>query len=255
MMEFLQASILGIPVGHLFLIWSAILLAALLRAFTGFGFALAAVPVFAFFLTPGQAVVLSASLALGIGIVTGRGFWRDVPREAMKPLVAMAVPGTVLGALLLVQMSPRHFQLWIGLAVITACVMLSFYHPSGYRSRPVVGGLAGLASGLLNGAFAIPGPPVIVYAMATEPMPERVRALLLAYFTLCALMALVSYAGAGLVNLHSLWLFLLAFPAMVIGDRVGTELFRRYGSDLHRRVAVLTLFVIGLAATGRALLA
>lgn len=254
-MEILQIVILGIPVGDLFMIWLAILLAALLRAFTGFGFALAAVPVFALFLTPGQAVVLSTSLTLSIGIVKGHSFWREAPLRSMKPLIAMALMGTAIGAMLLVQMSPRHFQLWIGLAVITACVILSFYRPTAHRSRPVASGTAGLASGLLNGAFAIPGPPVIVYAMATESEPQRVRAMLLTYFTISSMIALISFAGAGLVSLYSLWLFLLAFPAMVVGDRLGTVLFRRFGTVLHRRVAVVTLFVIGLTTTGRALFA
>ena len=40
------------------IIWIVVILAAVLRSFTGFGFALAAVPAFSLFLSPIQAVVL-----------------------------------------------------------------------------------------------------------------------------------------------------------------------------------------------------
>ena len=41
-------------------------LAALIRAFTGFGFAMLVVPAFSFFLAPADAVVLSSVLALSL---------------------------------------------------------------------------------------------------------------------------------------------------------------------------------------------
>ena len=43
-------------------IWAGVAVASVLRAFTGFGFALAAVPIFIWVLPPSLAVVLSASL-------------------------------------------------------------------------------------------------------------------------------------------------------------------------------------------------
>ena len=252
-MDLPPTTLFGIESASLLLIWTAIMLAAVLRAFTGFGFALAAVPIFAQFLEPGQAVVLSSSLALGIGILTGRSFLRDAPMQTMMPSMIMALVGTVAGAALLLRMSPQDFQLWIGLSVIAACLVLNFYHPTQHEARPVAGGCAGMVSGLLNGAFAIPGPPMIVYVMATEDRPTQARAMLLTYLSFSSLLALLSYAGAGLVGMASLSMFLLAFPAMVIGDRVGTLLFRRFGTNLYRRVAALTLFVIGVATTFKAL--
>ena len=61
---------LGISLIEFGLILTVTASAAVLRSFTGFGFALAAVPVYSLFLPPTQAVVLSASLALAIGIQT-----------------------------------------------------------------------------------------------------------------------------------------------------------------------------------------
>ena len=121
------------------------------------------------------------------------------------------------------------------------------------RAGPGLGGMAGLLSGLLNGAFAIPGPPVIVYAMATEPDPARSRALLLTFFLFSSTVALGAYTAAGFVTPLSPWLFLLAFPAMYVGDKVGYHLFHRFGTAFYRRVALAVLFSVGVGITLKAL--
>ena len=55
-----QAAMVAVSVG----------LAALIRAFTGFGFAMLVVPVFSVFLIPGDAVVLSSLLAFLLGLIS-----------------------------------------------------------------------------------------------------------------------------------------------------------------------------------------
>ena len=55
-----------------------ILCAAVMRAFTGFGFALMAVPLLSLFLLPTDAVVLVALLTLTTSLVTYRAWWGRV---------------------------------------------------------------------------------------------------------------------------------------------------------------------------------
>ncbi|MDC0173242.1 hypothetical protein OAK26_05785 [Gammaproteobacteria bacterium] len=112
----------------------------------------------------------------------------------------------------------------------------------------------GLLSGLMNGALAIPGPPMIIYVMLTEPVPERSRALLITFFLASAVMALVSFGVAGFIQIQSLWHLLLAFPAMVAGDKIGFYLFKKYGGQLYRRIAIAGLLAIGVTITLRTLL-
>jgi len=238
---------LGIRLLGLGLIWGVTIGAAVLRSFTGFGFALAAVPVFALFLAPTEAVVLSVCLSLGVGLQTLPQYAGKIPLAPLWPLYLMALVGTVAGASLLQSMSADVFRLAIGVTVILASVVLSRYHPRRREAGLITRGGAGLTSGLINGAFAIPGPPIIVYAMATEADPARARALMIGYFTFAAVVALASYAAAGLVGWQSLYLFLLAYPAMFVGDKLGYALFLRHGGALYRRIAIVTLFLVGLS--------
>ena len=126
----------GTEVAALLLMWGVIIAAAILRAFTGFGFALAAVPVFSLFMPPTQAVVLTASLALAISLLSIRTYWGKYPLGAMAPMFFMSLVGTGTGVLLLTSISGQRFQLYIGIAVILACVVLTFYRPGKVRPGP-----------------------------------------------------------------------------------------------------------------------
>ena len=112
----------------------------------------------------------------------------------------------------------------------------------------------GFMSGLMNGALAIPGPPMILYTLLTEFNPERGRALLMAFFLASSALALLSYSIAGMVQWSLVWLFVLALPPLYMGDRLGHMLFRRFGSDFYRRVAVIVLAALGVSITLHALL-
>ncbi len=246
---------MNLELPELVLIWAITVIASILRSFTGFGFALAAVPSFALFLPPEQAVVLSASLSVALGVQTFPQYAGRVSPRAQWPLVLMAVIGTVVGAQLLQSMSDQVFGLAIGVTVIAASIVLAFFHPRHSAPSLSASGGAGLCSGLMNGAFAIPGPPIIIYVMATESDPAQSRALMIAFFTFSSIIALMSFAVAGLVGWQSLWLLVAAYPAMYVGDKLGFALFRRAGGGMYRWVAVAALMLIGLVITLRSVLA
>jgi uncharacterized membrane protein YfcA len=235
------------------LIWLGVAAAAVLRAFTGFGFGLAAVPLFSLFMLPSQAVVLSSSLTLAISLLSVKTYWGIYPVKTLSPILAAAVPGTLVGVLVLSSISVRQFQLWIGLAVIGACIALVVYKPRLRQPIGAVGGLTGLVSGVLNGAFAIPGPPVIIYSMATQTDPARSRSLLMTFFLFSSLLALTAYGLVGFITPVALGLFVLAFPAMFAGDRIGYRLFLRFGSELYRRIAIAVLAAAGISVICRSL--
>jgi uncharacterized membrane protein YfcA len=239
---------------QLLLVWAVVVLASVLRAFTGFGFALAAVPIFSLFLAPTEAVVLSVLLTLALSLMSLRSYWGVVPLRPLFPLAAMTLVGTALGTAVLSVISVAQFQLWAGLAVVLACVALTYIKPVARRASPLVGAMTGMATGFMNGALAIPGPPLIIYAMLTEPEPRRSRAFLMTVLLATSVVALVSYGVAGFIELRSLVYFLLASPALVVGNWLGNHLFHRYGDALYRRIALVALLLIGAAITARALL-
>jgi uncharacterized membrane protein YfcA len=247
-------TIAGFELAQLLLVSAVVVLAAVLRGFTGFGFALVAVPVFSLIMPPTEAVVLSALLTLTISLIGVRSYWGVVPLKPMWPLVLMALVGTVAGAWVVTRISASHFQFWAGLSVIFAWLGMACFRPLQRPLHPIFAWLTGLLSGLMNGALAIPGPPMIIYAMLQEPQPHRSRALLMTFFLAASVLALVTYTVADFVNTRSVGYFLTALPALYAGDRLGYYLFRRFGSSLYRRITLLGLLAMGLGIVIRALL-
>ena len=110
--------------------------AALLRAFTGFGFAMIAVPVFSLLLLPNEAVVLAATLTIAVSSTSYKEWWGKFPVDQFTPMILGSVVGTAVGVSLLSGMSRSEFQLWIGLSVIVATLATALVRPSNKVSVP-----------------------------------------------------------------------------------------------------------------------
>ena len=214
--------------------------AALLRAFTGFGFAMIAVPVFSLLLLPNEAVVLAATLTIVVSSTSYKEWWGKFPVDKFLPMIAGSLAGTAVGVYLLSGMSRSEFQLWIGLCVIAATLATALVKPSTKQTVPKP-----LTAGLMNGAFAIPGPPVVVYAMAVIAEPAAARAFLMAFFFASNVLAVMMFSVAGMVTATPLVLLLLAFPLSFLGDLLGHHAFRRFGGASYRPVALLVALALG----------
>ena len=229
------------------MVGAAAFAASTLRAFTGFGFALIAVPVFSLFLSPANAVVLSATLTLSVSSITYKTWWGDFPWQYLPPVLAGSLLGTAVGVYFLRGLDAADFKLWIGASVLFAAVMLAVTKPKQRGKPPVtVSGTTGILSGLMNGAFAIPGPPVIVYAMAYISDAKASRAFLIGFFAMSNAVSLVMFEVAGIVTAAPLLMLLAALPLSMLGDRAGTWLFHKVGSGSYRPIALFVTGVLGL---------
>ena len=84
---------IAVPLDQAIWVLLSVCLAALMRAFTGFGFAMLAVPVFSLFLLPGDAVVLSAALACCIIALDALSMFACCP---LMPCIPACCPARAL---------------------------------------------------------------------------------------------------------------------------------------------------------------
>ena len=71
--------------------------------------------------------------------------------------------------------------------------------------------------------------------------------MLITFFMASALAAFVVFAVAGYVGTRSIGLYLLSLPVILLADKLGFALFRRYGNGLYRRIALVVLYAIGVS--------
>lgn len=223
-----------------------VFMGAILRAFTGFGFAIAALPVLSHLFSPSTNVFLMAALTLTVSLLTIRTYWHHTVLSSLMVMILLSAIGTATGLYILLLVPVDIFRIAIGITVMASCLLLLRYKPTKHRSHGgTKSAIAGFFSGLMNGAIAIPGPPVIIYALAVFPEPVKSRAFLMVFFIFSAVFVIGGVAYEGLIRDQELTIYLLALPAMVLGDKAGFWLFDKYGNAAYRKVAIGALFVIG----------
>jgi uncharacterized membrane protein YfcA len=230
---------------------------AFVQSATGFGFALVLSPALFAVVDPVEAVtaLLVLGLALNLLVLFEGGRPKHVDWRALAPMLAAALPGLVLGAVALTQLSKQELQVAVGVAVILAAGWQ--LHRRGRRARPHLGGPAGLAAGFASGvlttSISVSGPPIVLWLEARGVRPEEFRASLAASF-----LALNLTGGAGLLvakGTGSLDAGLVAplLGVVVAGYALGSVGFRRLDRERFFTVALALVAGTGAASVAAGL--
>jgi uncharacterized membrane protein YfcA len=228
-------------------------LAALLRGFTGFGFAIAAVPLLSLVLPPTHVVPLAVVLQVLASVVDFRSAARITDWRSLVWLSPGLVVGTPLGLWMLTRLSADAARLTIGLLILASAVMLGRGLRLPARPASWFVALVGGISGVMNGVAAMSGPPVVAYLMALPHSPPVVRATSLVCFTFTAIVAMVPLAVAGLLDKTTLLLALLSWPVLLVGTHLGAWAFHRAKPHHHRRISLTILSALAMLLIARAL--
>lgn len=216
--------------------------AGLIRGFSGFGFSLAAVPLLSLVLPLNTVVPLALSLeAIGVLPTLGR-IWRHADWGALRTLLAGSIAAMPLGLLILHTGTPWLLRPAVAVCVLVA-VMLIWHPPEWTSIRPRAGSeaLAGAISGVLNGAAAMSGPPIVLLMFSSERPPEIRRATMMVFFSISAAVTLAAGLASGSYALPNIVKFLVCLPFLALGIEIGTLLQTLFQQATVRRLALLAL--------------
>lgn len=223
-----------------------ILIAGLIRGFSGFGSAMILSPVFSLLWGPTTgvpvAIIVEVAPALQLTLPATRiAHWRTVWALSIPAL--LLIP---LGAWLLVSLPADTMRRTIALLVLALVAVLW----SGWRYRgprgPGVSAVVGALGGFLSGSSGIGGPPTILYLMSGGDGPALIRANLICYFSLMFVGLVGFFAWNGLITADVLWRTGLLIPLFVIGIFAGTRLFGLASGTTFRHIALSCLTVSSL---------
>lgn len=236
-------------------ILGAVFLAGLLRGYTGFGFAIAAVPMLSLVLPPTAAVpvVLALQAVAGLGDLADPAVRQACHWRSFTGLAVGAALATPLGAWLLGAASADTGRIGIAAIVVAAAGVLTLRRGALARMPGVVPTLtAGFVSGLSNGFAGMPGPPVIAYYLAVPLEAAAARASMMVFFCVTGLLGVAATGGALDVP-GSLWLTaLLSLPSLWLGSWLGARAFAVAPSARYRGIAVASFFMLALLVLARA---
>ncbi|MFP1630924.1 TSUP family transporter [Zhengella sp. ZM62] len=222
-----------------------LLLAGLVRGFSGFGTGMVAIPVLAATHDPVTAVVVVAivdslpQLPAALPVLK-YARWREV-----LPLAAGAILLLPAGLAVLRMGDPLVLRWVICLSVLAGLAALA----SGWRylgpRPPLLSAGVGAVSGFLGGIAGIPGPPPVLYWMASPEPQGVIRANLMALLLLLEIATLANVVLGGMVTGERFLLGLAGAPVYLAGIIAGRALFPLASAATYRRLAfAVILFAV-----------
>ncbi|MBR2174213.1 sulfite exporter TauE/SafE family protein [Sphingopyxis sp.] len=228
--------------------------AAYVRGLTGFGMAIILVPLLGLIIAPGEAVVLGILLQLLIGPVGIGIIMADADRATAVPIALLAMATTPVGMVALDATTPDIARLLITLVAVGAFVaVLLPKQPVGHRpGRGAIAG-TGVASGILTGFAAMPGPPVVPFYLRRHLEPKVARASMLLIFFGTAIAGTLAALWVGIATWRLFLLAVILFVPMWLGNRVGARHFGRVPPHVWQAMVAIVLGIAAVSAVVRIL--
>lgn len=226
---------------------------AALQSATGFGFSLVAAPLLFAAVGPKEAVgalIVVGTFTSVLTIATEGRRPAPLRREALL-LLGWALPGALVGVVVLRALSAQALQVALTAGVVLALILR---HRAARRvatpahATPAwAGPLAGFASGALTTSTSTSGPPLVTYLLGRGYAPGPLRDTL----TVCFLCLNPIGAAALLVTgttdaVPDLWLLAVLVPATAVGQLAGRPVFARLAHGENYEPVLTTVLVISI---------
>lgn len=226
--------------------FATVLVAGYVRGYGGFGFSMITVAALSLFCAPAQVVPVVLLLEVAASLFLLPGTWRLVNWPILSWLLAGVAAGTPVGVWLLGNVSPAPMKMAVAVIIFTLALMLRQGFVVNRRLKRPETMAAGLASGVLNGAAAIGGPPAILFFFSSPVGAAVSRASLIAFFLVTDILAGGFCIAAGLMTPgHARQAVILALP-MAAGLFLGKRAFIRTPETVFKKRVLLYLMILSL---------
>ncbi len=227
-------------------IFLIIFAASLIQGMTSFGSSLFALPLLLVFLDIRVIVPLLASYNLVMNSMIFRKVGKDADLKKISPLLITAIIFTVIGSFLLKNLEADPIKLTVGIILfITATSnLLGFKVKLKKPERFYIP--VGLASGALNGATGMSGPPVLLF-LSNLDVPKKVfRSTLTSYFWVLNVVAIIMFIIQGLFDKSVLNIVLIYLPALITGTYVGLLLGEKFDERVFKKIVLVIMVVMSI---------
>ena len=244
----------GLSPGMLFYAFSAILIAAVIRGYSGFGFSALTVTSLSLILPPAEVVPTAFLLEIAASMFMLPMVWRSIDWQKLNWLVLGILAGTPAGLLFLAEVPQDPVRFTISGFVLVACFLLwknVRIRSEGGRIRLLfVGGI----SGLVNGAAAIGGLPIVLFLLSGSIRAEVLRATIVAFLFCSDIYATLLSGSQNLLSNELLTRSVLFLFPLVVGVALGHRGFVKSSPESFRKFAIGLLILLSLAVIVRGIL-
>lgn len=234
----------------------AVLIGGVIQGCTGFGFALVVVPTLLLAMPSSVVVPTVVGINIFSSAILLAESRKKISTEILVPLLCGGLAGVAIGSYFLRSVDDRFLKLAVGILVSGFAFALLVGWSRPLRNQKAALLPVGILSGLLQGAIAIPGPPVILF-LSNQNVPKATfRATFVSYFFGLNVVTITIFALSGFFDATVGKNVAVFLPAMVLGLFFGIRLSRVISEESFRRLTLALAIVMGcilLVTSGRAL--
>ena len=224
------------------------LVAGFIQGISGFAFGLIATSLWAWTIEP-QLVVPTVIFGSFLGqMISIHSVRRDVRLGRVSPFLVGGLLGVPVGAAVLPLLNASVFRLAVGCVLVAYCsvVLLGARLPRITRGGRAGDLLVGWAAGLMGGASALSGPPMTLWCAMRGWSKDEQRATYQSFFIVTQILTMALYVGTGVINGHSVQLFGLVGPPIMLASWVGSRWYKGLSDASFTRYLFLVLLLSGL---------
>lgn len=220
---------------------------AILQSAIGFGFPIFAMIFFSAMFPFQTAVTITQTAGiLGVGYFFVK-YFRHVKWKALLPFLLSAVPVGMLCTIIGDGLPVGGLKVYLGVVlVLIAAFFLFFDKKTSIKANTASGIILGGTSGVLNGFFAIGGPPVALYLLPATNDKISYIATANAYFFLFKIANLALRFTNGSVGIEHAGLIVLSIVSMVAGSLIGDKVMNMIPMAMLKKLVYIFVAISGI---------
>lgn len=221
----------------------AVVMAGLVRGFSGFGTAMIYLPLAGMVLDPFILITAMVVMDLIGPLPNVPRALRDGDMRQLAMLVGGMIVGLPFGVAFLLLIDPLTFRWLVSILIFLLLALLlagARYHGPG-GPKLVIG--AGFLGGLAGGAVGIAGPPIILLYMASRARVSMVRANITLLLILTDVALLVAYGVSGKLLISGIMLGAVIALPYLLANVLGARAFDPGREGMYRSAAYVIIAV------------
>jgi hypothetical protein len=241
------------PAALLYLAFS-VLVAGVIRGFTGFAASAVVMAMATLILAPIDLLPICLLLELAASAFLVRGGIAEADYTLVLPMVGFAFAALPAGLYLTQQMDPDLSRLIaLGLVLVLAALQLARL-PLPVGKGMITKSVVGIAAGLIQGLASIGGLVQALYVMALAMPPRTMRATMILGVMISGAIGLFWQLAMGVMTLQAVARFASVSVPYLFGLWLGRRYFTPENERHYRPVSLVVLIVLALAGIVRQLL-
>lgn len=225
----------------------AVFIGSTIQAVSGFGFGIFVMTIFPYLMPSAACATVSTMLSLtSCTVIAIR-----MRKQCNWRRILLPIAGNFVLSLICISLSSISPDALLRRGLAVALIVLSIYFlffstKIRLKATPAAGLLAGGASGMLGGFFAMGGPPIVLYLLNATEDNEHYIADIQTYMAVTNIYSVGVRAAQGMVTREVCLWWGIGIAAMLGGVALGRALFHRLNPAMLKRIVYCYMALSGV---------